>query len=484
MNAVLPYAFPAAIALAGMLAIVFGLAAVMSWPRLLLLGFIACIVVFASSSSYGLEDPTEAGVFWVKGTRTFFFSFIEMALAGAWLTMLYRRAWERGREPWLPTSKYYVAFALILAGWVVAGLAEARHSTLLDLSQRGFTNLLWQGMFISLMVATVRSQEDLRRIAQLIVGCLFLRHLFGLVRYAAFGGDPQNAYATLGASQVRITFWDINDSILAALMFAYCAWRLLTDRAMPASRRVFWGVASLAALLIPLLSARRTAQGGMLLAIVALALLLPRGRRVPALLAMVVAVPLTLVALGQRSAGTPGGLLERVLIDVRSDPLSDPRMTRFHELRTAWQTLRDSPVLGLGPGGRFKVADPTGLEYHGGYYDYVHSGFGHVLLKTGFVGLALFCAMLAAWARLVITLWPRIQGPPRALAVASMAAMAASLPNLFVGAPVTEMRTMLLMGLLMAVPLVAGRLAKPEAAAAGAANTAPRTATVRPSLQS
>ena len=465
MSELLPYLVPAGMVLAAMLAIVIGFGLMLAWPRVLVFGFLACLLLIASSSSYGLEEATEANVFWVKGTRTFFFSFVEMAVFGAWIAALLRNAWTGTRPVGVTIFKYYLAFGALLVGHALVGLLDDRHPLLFDLSQRGFSNLLYQGMFILVLVSTLRTERDLRWLGLLFVACLLGRHVFGLVRWAAFGGDPQNAYATLGGSQVRITFWDINDSILAALMFALCAWRLLTQRVFAAGERLLYLAGSAMALVIPLLSARRTAQGGMLLAIVVLAALLPRGRRWPAVLAFVLAVPLVAVALGQRAEDKTARLIERVLIDVKANPMKDPRRTRFHELRTAWQTLKEKPVFGLGPSGRFRVTDHTGLEYHGGAYDYVHSGFGHVLLKTGFVGLLLFCALLVAWGRLVVRSWPSTDGPGRGLAVAALAGLAASLPNLLVGTPIPELRTMLLMGLLMALPLVVARAAAPQPAA-------------------
>jgi hypothetical protein len=458
------YGFPLGLALAGMAAIFVGFGAVLSFPRQLLFIFLICLVMFASSSTYGLEDVTEQTVFWVKGTRTFFFSFVEMGIFGAWLAMLFRQAWQRDRDAMLPTTKYYVGFGLLLVGFVMAGLFEPRHPLLRDLSQRGFTNIIWQGMFVSLLVSTVRTGEDLRRIALAIVVCLFFRDLFGLLRFVAFGGDPQNAYDTLGSSHVRVTFWDINDSVFAAFSLGYCAWRLLAGSSLTTWQRVFYAAAGLMAMLIPALSARRTAQGGLFLALVAVAWLLPRGRRWPIVLALALAVPLALIALGNRSEHVHSSLLDRVLIDVKTNRFSDPRQSRFYELTTAWQTVKHSPVIGLGPSGSFKVTDSTGLEYHGGTFDFVHSGFGHVMLKTGVVGLLLFCGIFLAWGVHLRSAFARATGPGLGLLIAAVSGMAASVPNLLVGTPVPDLRTMLGLGLFIALPFIVTRLRAPAVA--------------------
>ena len=391
---------------------------------------------------------------------------------------MYRHAWLRQREPWLPMTKYYIGLAVLLFGHLILGLLNPDQYLLFDLSGRGFMYVLYQGMFVALVLSALRSERDIDLVILLFLLCLAGRHVFGLVRYVAFGGDPQNAYAVLGTSTVKLTFWDINDSILAASMFALCAWRLLTERGSSTWVRGAWLAGMGMALLIAMLSARRTGQGGMLLAIMLLAALLPRGRRWPALLALALSVPLVVMTLTKRADMQGAALLQRVLIDIKTDGLSDPRRTRFHELVTAWQTVKESPVFGLGPSGRFKVYDHTGLEYHRGRYDFVHSGFGHILLKGGFVGLGLFCGVMFSWILYLRRHWAQIQGPPKALTVASLAGLVASMPNMFVGAPIGELRTMLLMGLLMALPVLAVRVSKVNATAPATQRRRPGSAAV------
>ena len=71
---------------------------------------------------------------------------------------------------------------------------------------------------------------DLRLLLWIILICTAGREAFGLVRYAFLGGDPQNAYANLEGLNIKITFWDINDSIIAALIVGFCGWKLLAER--------------------------------------------------------------------------------------------------------------------------------------------------------------------------------------------------------------------------------------------------------------
>lgn len=466
MRELLAVAFPSAIGFLGVLLITASFAAMLAWPRHLLMGLLACLVLLAQSSSYGLEDATDANVFYVKGSRTFFFTFIEMGLVTGWLVTLARNLWQRDRSASVPVFKYFVLLGLLLLGHFLVGLADPNHFSLLDLGQRGVSNLLWQGMFVYMLATHIRTEKDLRDLALLLLVCLALRQGFGVVRYLALGGDPQNAYATLEASKVKITFWDINDSLWAAFAMGFCAWRALAGDQRSFQRRAAWAIAALVVIVTTVLTARRTAQGGMLLALLAVAWMLPRGRRWPLGLAAVLALPLIAAVLANRSVATSGGWLERILIDVKIDPLADPRRTRFHEWATAWQTLKESLLFGVGPSGSFKVTDHVGLEYHQGRYDFVHSGFGHIFLKLGLVGLLTYFCLLGSWARTVREAARASGEPARSLFVGSIAGAVASIPTLVSGTPISELRTMLVLSVFMAIPVILQRRFVPAASRA------------------
>jgi hypothetical protein len=85
----------------------------------------------------------------------------------------------------------------------------------------------------------------------------------------------------------------------------------------------------------------------------------------------------------------------------------------------------------------------------------VHSGFGHLILKSGFAGLLLFLALLASFVVHVLRTRPRLVGNSALLADAGLAALLFWIPTLLVGTPVIEFRTMLLIGLGLALPYLA-----------------------------
>lgn len=464
MSDILPYIIgygvPIGTLLAALVGMVLAMGAALVWPRLIVLLYVTILMLFPQSSSYGLEEAANATVVYVKGTRTFFFSFLDMMIFGTWLiAVLYGRLLFRNREPLGPLMKFYIGFALVFMGHVVVGFLDPDHPFLLDFYGRGVVNILWQGMLASLLLTVIKTEKDLRALIVLMLVCIVARELFGMVRYVFLGGDPQNAYATIDKLNVKITFWDINDSVLAAFVFAYGTWKLLAERVEELSWRfAFLGMAGLGAL-TAVLSARRTAQGGILLAAMALAWLLPRGRRWPVVAALLVLAPLAVVVTSARSDGQ-GSAIERLFFDVKTDAYSDPRKSRFYELETAWRTLRDKPIFGLGPGGSFKVWSQYGLEYHGGRFDYVHSGFGHVMLKLGFVGLFFYVGLFVSYVVYVFKHWRSLPRQYQGLVAASVAAFAAQMPNMFVGTPVGEIRTMMVLGLIFALPFLAVRMAR------------------------
>jgi len=88
----------------------------------------------------------------------------------------------------------------------------------------------------------------------------------------------------------------------------------------------------------------------------------------------------------------------------------------------------------------------------------VHSGFGHLVLKSGVVGLLLFVALLAFFVVHYLKVRRHVRGNDALLADAGMASLLFWLPTLLVGTPIIEFRSMLLIGLALAMPYLAFRV--------------------------
>ncbi len=459
------YGMPIVVLLVVLLVMVFAMGAAVSWTRYIVLGYVICVLIIPLSTSFGTLDGGNTNNFWVKGTKSFFFSFLDMMLFGTWiLGVLFVSGWlgrKKSDNYNSPMAISYIAFGLLFLGYVVLALFGSA-PFILEFGSRGVINVFWQGMLISLLLATVRTERDLKLLTWIILTCLAGQEAWGLFRYLFLGGDPQNYYANFELVGVKMTFWDISDSILACLMIGFVTWKLLVER-LSSWEKVGFALLGIMALLTPILTSRRTAQGAMFLAMAVLFFLLPRGRRSPILIVLTLAVPLTIAALVIRSGDRDRTFIEKVTIDVKFDDKSDPRDNRFYELQTAWKTIREEPFFGVGPSGSFKVTSPVGLYYHNGHYDYVHSGFGHVLLKTGFVGLIIFFSIFVTFIFHVKKGWRLILPEHKALAVGAICGFAAEMPSFFFGNPVIEIRSMQVGGILFAIPLICIALGKRKA---------------------
>lgn len=469
------YGIPIGTVLLIALAAVICIGIALAFPKHLMFGYVAILMSFPQSSSYGLLDGEITSVIYVKGTKTFFFSFLDMFIFGTWLmAVVFGRLWQRERREPIPLTKYYLAFGALFLGHVLVGLMEPKHFSLLDFSGRGVINIFWQGMFVSLLVATIRTERDLKILLWIVLACTAGRETFGFVRFLFFGGDPQNAYANLEHLKIKITFFDINDSIIACFVVAFCSWKLLADKVRGWHGIFYAGLGGMA-VLTPLLSGRRTGQIGLILAAGLLTLLLPRGRRWPIVLSLILIVPAAALIASQRSQVRDASFVQKLLLDVKITAAGDPRRTRFHEFVTAWSTVRENPWFGVGPTGEFRVTDPVGLEYHQGRYDFIHSGFGHVFLKMGLVGLFIFMGIFVAYQRFLLGRWHSVPAEWRPLMVAGACAFVAQVPGLLFGTPIGEIRTMQILGLTLAIPFMVLWCAKAESP------VAPHTsATARP----
>lgn len=467
LHSMLGLGYASGIYVAVMLGALVWFAAAVMVPRQLVLVVVLVTAAFPHGSSSG-----QAGAFafdaYGKGAGYFYFSVLEITIA-----LLAAGAALRRAGGGTPLGKYYWMMFVVLLWHVMLTLIEDERSWLTNLSRAGLLYLFLQGLLVYSLASYVESKEDLRKLMLVLALTIGVRMLWGGFRYVFLGGDPNNAYDDLTgfSGHLKMTFWDINDSIYACLLGSLLLWIGIMAGDRPRWQRVAALVYGMFCFAIVALSARRTAQGGAIMALAVLLFLLPRGRRWPVLLVVALAAPLAVYKLDARM-GTGGSFLERLTQPrEQSRFYFDSRYERFYELRTAWQTIKENPVLGVGPAGEFEVRDDTGLAYHQGNYGFVHSGFVHVLLKAGAIGLLIFCGLLLAYARALARAWSALQGRVayRGVLASSACAFAASVPNLAVGTPQIESRTMLVMGVVMALPLLVTRVhARAHAAQLGA----------------
>lgn len=439
-------------------------------PGVVAMGLVALFCVASQPSTYGLGAPSPLGLFYTMGANTFYLSLLQIFVLMLWgicLFLLPKPVDALGQRPWTPLFAGYALFALIILGWLLADPAEWFSVPWLKniLWANAVHYVVWQGIIIYTLYTALHQRADLRRVGKVMLVALTLNHLWGMFRYVVLGGDPQNAYATMEKLSVKITFWDINDSVLGCFLVGYCIWWLLARPHTRGGSRWLHVLVLLLGLASVVLSSRRTAQLGLVFALAGVVLCLPRGKRGLVILVATLMIPLALIVTAQRSRDQSGSLIDRVMLDAKHDRFEDPRQSRFYEWKRAWMTIRENPVLGLGPKGSFNVIDDEGLKYHKRNFAFMHSGWGHILLKTGFVGLSIYLSILGFLIFKVARAWSGIPVSLKPLGVGAIASLFASLPNFTVGTPVIEIRTMWVIGMMMALLMQLVRLSKPRPAA-------------------
>jgi O-antigen ligase len=282
--------------------------------------------------------------------------------------------------------------------------------------------------------------------------------MWGIARYVALGGDPANFYANYQKIDVKITFFDINDGLIATVAAFILAWRLLHGAATDSfRRRAFYVFFLLVELFIVVFSFRRSGWLGFGLAAVLFAF--AQKTSVRNLLFVVYAatgVPLIVYQAFKRMAGSSlmagAGFLEKLAPDIFASGKVTTDSGRFVELSAAWRSISDSPIFGLGVWGEYRGFGIPDLAFHRGDFSWMHSGVLHIWLKAGFLGVALLLGMWFFYAKFLAQHASRASTPYRGLMLAAAAGFLFMLPTWLVGTPVIEYRTMQLAALFFALP--------------------------------
>ena len=488
------FALPFVMAVLLALGIVFFGGSVLTRPVVPLIAYLTVYFIFAQSN-YGSLDFRSNPVY-ARGTGQMFYPFLLwallVALAWTWLGRVFERAPATGVPSVLKWLLAWLVLLLAHAAWgIVAG------KDLADIfGGYGFAYVVWMAPLVLLMVWSARGQGTLVLVAQLLVLGSLAKSLFGLVRWGFFGGDSSNVYQNFGHIDVRLTYFDIVDSLVCLLGVAVAVSMLVVRRSDKPSRGwdALYVLTTVAGLLCITLSYRRTAWSG--LALVGL-FLLWRMRPGARLLAIVTGVPVVL-----------GGLLflaaQRLGTQTRSTgPLSfifdlvsgrtGAESTRLLELRLAWESFADSPIVGIGAWGRYAHSNLIAWQQSTLAGSFLHSGVLHIAMKTGLVGLALGIGLVWAFLRHVRGL--RKSNPvATALTVAACSGLLFMLPDMLLGTPIMQVRTMQLLAFCLGLPFmvsaalafrpatraVAGAAAGGRAAAAAWPAGAPRGNPPRP----
>lgn len=422
-------------------------------PAMVALGLVGILFSFSSSTWGQIEADN---TLYARGTGLFYFSLLNLLLWTAAAASLVRRLGNR-QVPTTPSPfpLTFLAFLFMLAGHVTLGLMAGKDATAI-LGYNGILNVGNMLLFCLLLVLAIETEQQRRQLLLLMLGLAAFRAVFGMVRYLWLGGDSANPYRNFENLDIKLFYFDIADNYVAAVAAFCIAWLLLMPQARIALPKRLLLLALLALEIAAVaLSFRRSSLIGLVLMSLVLFWRLPWQRRLQAMLAGSGAMMLVALAFMRQRLqfnSSSDSFLSSLLYDV--GPARATEVSRFYELEAAAHSLQGNWLFGLGSWGSFYGNEDI-LDYHFGKFDFVHSGFGHLVLKSGLVGLALFVGLLLAFTLHYLRTRPHLCGNAALLADAGFGSFLFWLPTLIVGTPVIEFRTMLLLGLALALPYLA-----------------------------
>jgi hypothetical protein len=438
--------------LAALLSLPLLLAVCWGQPAVTTLGYVAILCLFSSSTWGQLQ---EENTLYSRGTGMFYFSLLNILLWIATAAAATRQFMSNTQIKLPSPFNYFViAFSFLLLAHVVLGLMTGKDLPLI-LGYNGLINILNSALFSWLLLSTLITEKNQQTLIKLLLGLAAVRAVFGLIRYQWFDGDSANPYRNFESLDIKLVYFDICDNYIAAFAAFCLAWLLLTPSVrMKLWQRIFiasWLVVEVATVA---LSFRRSSLIGLGLMTVVLIMQLPWQRRLwliaTSSLAMIGASATLMRERLQFNVNNPdSGFLSSLLYDVGPDRAT--QASRFYELEAAARSLDGNWLFGLGSWGSF-YGDEDILDYHFGKFDFVHSGFGHVILKSGLLGLALFVGLLLTFTIHYFKHRKQLMGSSALLADAGFAGLLFWMPTLLIGTPIIEFRSMLLLGMTLALP--------------------------------
>lgn len=425
------------------------------WPRLLVYPYL-CVYFWVNSTSYGSLSVFSTPGVYSRGSGLLWFPVVLWYVLGAWCCARVAVGFRRGPLAGCNLYPWFWGWAVLLA--CHAGAAVVAGVPLKDaLAPSGFSNIVWMGPLVALMLLSFRTRAEAIELAGFIMLAGLVRALFGLGRWAAFGGDPNNVYANMNAIGIRLTFFDINDSLLCMMAAAIAAVGLFGER-QDRSRawRILAWLTLAAATACIVLSYRRSAWIGFVFGCAVVLWRFPLRRRLQLALA---ALPLAGAALGYAALRRLGqaqgrGGMNGLLYDMQSGRFG-PESERVLELKLVLADILARPFTGIGAWGRY-----TGYQHiswqanpDGGLF--LHSGVLHVVLKSGLPGLALFAGTACAFVLVARRALRQLPPDLLALGTAGVAGLAFMVPDMLIGTPFPQVRTTQMLAVALALPYVA-----------------------------
>jgi hypothetical protein len=457
----LPFIIVLLLALLSVIGIGFGVIT----PRLLVYPYLAAFFTM-NSTSYGSISDTVASSIYTRGSGLLLFPLVFWYVFGAWCCARLSATYQGYHAPPCNLKPWFWGwFMLLVAHCIAAVVVDVK---LIDaLSVAGFSNVVWMAPLVSLILLSFRTPGQAEELGNFVVLVGLGRAVFGLVRWAAFGGDPNNVYANMNDVHIKLTFFDIDDSLVCTLAFAIAAVRLGQSGRLKQSR--FWWLVEVAAVvatpLCVMLAYRRAGWIGFTLAFLIVMMRFPRERRWRTALWVTPLVASGILFAAYRRLGQTKGAhgLAGLLYDMQSRR-TGAESERLLELKLALADFVSKPFTGIGSWGRYTGYERIEWQNNVDGGTFIHSGVLHIALKAGLPGLFIFFGTIGAFilfARRVLRSLPPEHLP---LATAGVAGIAFMLPEMLIGTPIPQVRGTQLLAFCLALPYLAAAAASQPSA--------------------
>lgn len=426
------------------------------------------LVFYFPNASFGFDFRTVdlRGNIYVRGAGLLFIPAVNVALVGLAILCAISRYFKTVAPVRHNLGLVFWGWVALYAANVIYGLASGFEAKDL-VSEKGLFNIL--NLILAFYITThfVRDAQDVRNMLNIFLFAAVSRGIFGVGRFLFAGGDPANAYANIEKLAIKLTFFDINDVLIATLAAFIAGWRFMALRHDKLSwqKAMYLGILAMESFIV-LFSFRRTGWVGFGLVAILFAMVFQGRTRLRLFgLYLLVGIPALASQGVKRMVETVrtsnANFLERLAPDIfltRSSASETP--SRWIEWSAAWDAIMSSPLVGLGLKGEYNGYGYRQLAFHNFDFTWLHSGFLHIGLKAGLVGWILLFGMWGLFLHFVIKHFKEGSKDVRLLMLLGVATLLFYMPTWLLGSPTIEYRTMQLHGFAMALPYLAYALSR------------------------
>lgn len=406
---------------------------------LLVFGYIG-LLFFFPNNGWGIAADVQFFNLYTRGTGVLPISAMSLLL---YLILIYSFLFSKpdiNVKQEFSLKAYFWVFNTIFFTYVLFGIIDGR--SIRDvLTSYGIVNVFNLYLFMVILIRIINTADRLANLLDFIVLCALFRGGWGIYRWMFLGGDIANIYSTGQKINIKLTFFDINDSLIAVLACFISSWALFYQNSkISVYRKFMHGAMICVGICVVLLSYRRTAWAGFALAAFWFVWQQPWRRRIQIAAIIGFAGSMAFpILIGQRFSTLRRNFAqEGVLYDVLSNSGEIDSYGRFSELINAWSYIEKNIYFGVLPWGGGLTGAPM----------FVHSGLVHLWLKGGLFVFLVFLLIIISYLKSSIRFRREICFEYRGVLETSFVGFVFILPTLLFGTPFIEFRTSLLIGLI------------------------------------